>query len=788
MKHITRVLSIIIAFCCAINCLVVASSSNVSLLYDDNNAEILDSGKCGENLTWTLYSDGLLHISGTGRAYDYCKGILIGQTREEIENQVNAGTIPENYAFQKGKTYDDEHGQYVSPWYKYRSEIDFTGYTTEESYNKENPNGWKYERILIDEGITYIGDWMFYRVSGPTELVVPEGVTKIGRWGIRFSPTLKSVVLPNSLIEIEYRGLSRNEVMTNITFGNNLTTIGNNGLAQNHSIEKIELPDSVTTIGTNIFEGNTALTTARLGSAISVPSRTCVSLSNLKDVVIPEETTTIGEYAFYSCTSLESIKIPKNVVTIDAKAFYLCENLHNVYIDSQTIANSITQKESCGYLIANAKHVYLKEGIVSNFIELGLKYIETINGYKRYDSYDCIEFEGKIVSGYAGNTVFYSVKETSVEDEYSLTIDGSGAMTNTTYNNVPWYKYKNNIVSVSICSGVSNIPKNCFNEYTALKSAVVSCETVPNQMFYKCSSLETLDITGVKTIGDYAFYGTILNEINIPDSVDTIGKSAFGGVSTASCVSISENVTAIGANAFNVHKGNVVVAENNSLINIGANAFKLSQGTGILNLPVISEIGACAFQVGNSFDKINIGPYVETIGVQAFEYNEKATITIDKDKEFITIGEKAFRKTFSENLIFNSNIAETENTKIDYKHFLIFTTVCNCDDLKDIFGFSDKLSIVPVASYIEGDTKLYGTGTEVSVFEGDEFKGKYKVVLTGDLNGDSICDVLDATYAEKVCTGKATATAEEIYAANGCISDTLDVSAYQNVINMALAG
>lgn len=787
MKRIKKVLSIIIVFCCVVNCSVVASSSYVSLLYEDNSTEILDSGKCGENLTWALYSDGLLRISGTGRAYDYCKGILIGRTREQIEAQVKDGTIPVDYAFQEGKIYDDEHGQYVSPWYKYRSEVDFSGYTSETAYNKENPNGWKYNKILIDEGITYIGDWMFYRVSGPTELVVPEGVTKIGRWGIRYSPTLESVVLPDSLTEIEYRGLSRNEVMTNITFGDNLTIIGDNGLAQNHSIEKIELPDSVTTIGTNIFEGNTALITASLGRSTSVPSRTFVSLSNVKNVIIPEETTAIGEYAFYNCTSLESIKIPVNVESINDNAFYLCENLHDVYIDSQAVADLITDKTSCGYLISYARCVYLKENISSTFFESGWKYIETVDGYKRYDSYSNIKSDDIIKSGYAGASVFYIIKKTDVANEYSLTIDGSGALSSMSYTTAPWYEYKENIVSVSVGSDVSNIPINCFYGYTNLKSAVVSCNTIPNNMFYNCGSLASVTLDGVVTIGNYAFYGATLTKIVVPDGVTTIGNNSFGSISTASSVTIGKDVTNISSNAFAAHKGNIIIPENNLLISIGSNAFAKSQGTGILNLPYIVTIGDKAFQLGNSFTNINIGPYIENIGKQTFEYNQNATVTIDKPEVTITIGQNAFRMTPAEKLLFNANITGTENTKIDYENFLIFTSICECDDFEDMFVISDGIVISPIASCVDGNTELYGTGTEVSVFAGDEFKGKYKVIVTGDLNGDSVCDVLDALYAERVCTGKVTAATEQAYAANGCVSDTLDVLSYQNVINVALA-
>lgn len=87
----------------------------------------------------------------------------------------------------------------------------------------------------------------------------------------------------------------------------------------------------------------------------------------------------------------------------------------------------------------------------------------------------------------------------------------------------------------------------------------------------------------------------------------------------------------------------------------------------------------------------------------------------------------------------------------------------------------------------KGNTELYGTGTEISVFDGDDYKGDYKVIVIGDLNGDSVCDVVDAAEAERVSSGQATATTEQVYAANGCISDELDVASYQTFVNNVLA-
>jgi len=116
---------------------------------------------------------------------------------------------------------------YAAPWYRYRAETDFKSYTSHEKYDKFNPNGWTFNRIVIEEGVTYIGDWMFYRLCGPTELVIPEGVISLGRYAIRYSTTLETIILPDTLISIGDYGVSRHEnTLTSLSLGNSVQELG----------------------------------------------------------------------------------------------------------------------------------------------------------------------------------------------------------------------------------------------------------------------------------------------------------------------------------------------------------------------------------------------------------------------------------------------------------------------------------------------------------------------------------------------------------------------------------
>lgn len=108
-------------------------------------------------------------------------------------------------------------------------------------------------------------------------------------------------------------------------------------------------------------------------------------------------------------------------------------------------------------------------------------------------------------SGTCGDNLTWTLDS----DTRTLTISGSGYMTNTFRPNAPWYSYAQSITSVIIQSGVTSIGGSAFAS---------------------CYSLTTVTIPdSVKSIGSYAFYNcSSLTSVTIPDSVTSIGNYAFG--------------------------------------------------------------------------------------------------------------------------------------------------------------------------------------------------------------------------------------------------------------------
>lgn len=142
----------------------------------------------------------------------------------------------------------------------------------------------------------------------------------------------------------------------------------------------------------------------------------------------------------------------------------------------------------------------------------------------------------------AGQDKLYTIKNNTPQNscgenltwtltDGELVIEGTGAMYNFEAGTAPWYSYKDEIVKLTIKSGVTSVGHYAFNECSKIADVVI-----PN---------------GVTTLGTHAFgYCDGLTVVSLPPSVKTIGWSAFYTCQNLKTVNLSEGVTRIGEYSF----------------------------------------------------------------------------------------------------------------------------------------------------------------------------------------------------------------------------------------------
>ena len=279
-----------------------------------------------DNLTWKLYEDGTLNISGTGAMKDYnstdnlSPAYMNSSVKKVVieEGVTNIG----NWAFSECSS--------------------LTSITIPDSVTNIGAAAFdscgSLTSITIPGSVTSIGTVAFYNCSGLTSITIPDSVTNIGAAAFDSCGSLTSIVIPNSVTSIESYAFSACSSLTSITIPDSVTSIGNNAFDSCSSLTSITIPDSVTSIGNNAFDSCSSLTSITIPDGVtSIESYAFYNCSGLTSITIPDSVTNIGAVAFDSCTSLTSITIPDSVTSIESYAFYNCSGLTSI-----TIPDSVT--------------------------------------------------------------------------------------------------------------------------------------------------------------------------------------------------------------------------------------------------------------------------------------------------------------------------------------------------------------------------------------------------------------------------------------------------------------
>lgn len=357
------------------------------------------------------------------------------------------------------------------------------------------------------------------------EIVVEEGITGIGESAFFWCRNLEEVKLPESLTKLSDEAFYECNALEKINLPNNLETIGD-GVFYKCALKKLEIPESVSNIGSNAFSQCRNLEEVNIPKGITKVSKgTFFGCSSLKKIDLPENLESIGENAFSGCMKFQEIKIPETVSSIGNRAFSSCVAIKEIRWPDKVKTINDYMFDGCKQL----KKVYFPK----NLYHIGDSAFR-----------DCISMEEMKVPQTVKTIGDYAfagcTKLQNIELPDRLTVLESDIFNGCT-----------SLKEFQFGRAIQKIERAAFKNCTNLKYLVVpdSVTQIDDEAFKGCTGLEYVKLSrNVEVLEDWLFQDCkSLTSIEIPSSVQRLGYWIVDGCTNLKLIIIPESVVKMGA-------------------------------------------------------------------------------------------------------------------------------------------------------------------------------------------------------------------------------------------------
>lgn len=495
--------------------------------------------------------------------------------------------------------------------------------------------------IIIEEGITGIGEYAFEGYTNLKKVTIPSTVKVIRQNAFRNCTSLTNIKLPDNITEIESGAFEDCTSLKTIRLPANLETIPLWGFRGCTSLETVEIPDGVTEIGSSAFRncrelrkitipetcqeigdgafyGCEVLKRLEIPAAVDViPYGMCDQCTRLEEVVI-RGASEIGEYAFSGCRRLKEADLPEGLTSIGYRAFFWCESLEAV-----TLPTTLVSMGEEAFANSRISEAVLAEG----FASLGRSAFDCCKNLQR-------AVIPSTLTEIPGNAFYECTSLADVEIAEGVTVIGESAFSGCPANNlripgtvtsVGEYALRGSgIMEAVLPESLVSMGRCAFYNCKDLQKIVIpsTLQQVPMYAFRGCENVTSLVIAeGPTSIEADAFSPLAIDSLVLPDSITDIDSWAFSNCEKLQSVKLPAKLESLGEYAFlNCQKlTDIVLPE--TLTEIADYLFAGCYDLSEITLPSgLTRIGEKAFS-STDIREICIPAKVTSIGDRAFGYS-----------------------------------------------------------------------------------------------------------------------------------------------------------------------
>lgn len=477
-------------------------------------------------------------------------------------------------------------------------------------------------QMNIPQSVSYIGDRAFSNCSNLESVTLPYNVQSIEASTFADCSNLSSLILPDSIRYIGDMAFDNCYSLKELTIPDGVESVGSHILSDCSSLEELTMPKLFGGFLAYVFGGDyysdytyvpESLKSVTIKDEI-VPGYAFTNLSYIKEVYLPNATS-IGEYALFQCSALQNVELSLDIQSIGEHAFEKCFSLQSIALPEgiTRIENgTFSECVSLAYVDVASDLTYVGESAFASCEQLVSIYLgNLLEEISSFAFSNCKALTSVVVPSTVtriGDSAFFNCASLSQLELHeglseicasafaecsslkSLTIPSSvsnvsvGAFANCMIEDLTMPQVFGNYLAF-IFGGINGYGDNYIIPST-LVSVTITDSNVPEYAFSQCSNIQTVTIGNAAVVYDNAFsYCSSLTQVNLPETLTSIGENAFYNCSSLSQIELPSSLTNIAQSVFSSCSALESIVIPSSVTSIGSGAFSYCYGIKEINLP-----------------------------------------------------------------------------------------------------------------------------------------------------------------------------------------------------------